>query len=294
MNLFGRGIHEFRIGAVGAGKINPRYSVNFVEAAREGEAYSLNEELVEFYGCDRDEIPEDEMLMRAKKLSDTAIVFLTRAAGENQDASTAKGEYYLSEAEEALIAKVTDTFAKTIVVLNVGYPIDVTFAEKYAVAGLIYSGFGGMLAGPALSDILSGAVNPSGKLPDTWAKDYFDIPSSKNFYDCVDKTRLTADEKDALLQKFHPDYNPDAFAEIKVGPNKGQKAPLELAEMLHSTSRLINEKIDLTKIDYAVDVLVIGGGGAGSSCAIEAHNAGADVMIVTKLRIGDANTMMAE
>ena len=81
--------------------------------------------------------------------------------------------------------------------------------------------------------------------------------------------RLTAEEKDALLEKFHPDYNPDAFAEIKVGPNKGQKAPLELAEMLHSTSRLINEKIDLTKIDYDVDVLVIGGGGAGSSCAIE-------------------------
>ena len=106
--------------------------------------------------------------------------------------------------------------------------------------------------------------------------------------------RLSADEKDALLKKFHPDYNPDAFAEIKVGPNKGQKAPLELAEMLHSESRLLNEKIDLNKIDYDVDVLVIGGGGAGSSCAIEAHNAGADVMIVTKLRIGDANTMMAE
>ena len=64
--------------------------------------------------------------------------------------------------------------------------------------------------------------------------------------------------------------------------------------MLHSTSRIMNEKIDLTKVDYDVDVLVIGGGGAGSSCAIEAHNAGANVMIVTKLRIGDANTMMAE
>ena len=106
--------------------------------------------------------------------------------------------------------------------------------------------------------------------------------------------RLSADEKDALLKKFHPDYNPDAFAEIKVGPNKGQKAPLELTKMLHSESRLLNEKIDLTKIDYDVDVLIIGGGGAGSSCAIEAHNAGANVMIVTKLRIGDANTMMAE
>ena len=106
--------------------------------------------------------------------------------------------------------------------------------------------------------------------------------------------RLTAEEKDALLEQFHPDYNPDSFAEIKVGPNKGQKAPVELAEMLHSTSRLMTDKVDISKIDYDVDVLVIGGGGAGSSCAIEAHNAGANVMIVTKLRIGDANTMMAE
>ena len=106
--------------------------------------------------------------------------------------------------------------------------------------------------------------------------------------------RLTADEKDDLLSKFHPDYNDDSFDEIKVGPNKGQRAPIELAKMLHSTSRLVTDKVDLNKIDYDVDVLVIGGGGAGSSCAIEAHNAGANVMIVTKLRIGDANTMMAE
>ena len=74
--------------------------------------------------------------------------------------------------------------------------------------------------------------------------------------------RLSAEEKDALLKEFHPDYNPDAFAEIKVGSNKGQKAPLELADMLHSTSRLMKEKIDLTQIDYDVDVLIIGGGGA--------------------------------
>ena len=65
--------------------------------------------------------------------------------------------------------------------------------------------------------------------------------------------------------------------------------------MLHSESRLLNEKNrSYKKSIYDVDVLIIGGGGAGSSCAIEAHNAGANVMIVTKLRIGDANTMMAE
>ncbi len=106
--------------------------------------------------------------------------------------------------------------------------------------------------------------------------------------------RMTADEKDALLKAYHPDYREDGFSEIKIGPNKGQKAPVELAELLHSNSRLLNADVDISKIDYDVDVLVIGGGGAGSSAAIEAHEAGANVMIVTKLRIGDANTMMAE
>lgn len=110
----------------------------------------------------------------------------------------------------------------------------------------------------------------------------------------VEPRRMTAQEKDELLQAFHPDYRPEGFAEIKVGPNQGQKAPTELTALLHSNSRLLHENIDLAKIDYDVDVLVIGGGGAGASAAIEAHEAGANVMIVTKLRIGDANTMMAE
>ena len=106
--------------------------------------------------------------------------------------------------------------------------------------------------------------------------------------------RMNADEKDALLKAYHPDYRPDGFKEIKIGPNKGQKAPCELTDLLHSNSRLLDRHIDLNKIDYDVDVLVIGGGGAGASAAIEANEAGANVMIVTKLRIGDANTMMAE
>ena len=106
--------------------------------------------------------------------------------------------------------------------------------------------------------------------------------------------RMTAEEKDTLLKAFHPDYRADGFAEIKIGSNKGEKAPLELAQLLNSNSRILGVDIDLNKVDYDVDVLVIGGGGAGASAAIEADNAGANVMIVTKLRIGDANTMMAE
>ena len=110
----------------------------------------------------------------------------------------------------------------------------------------------------------------------------------------MEPKRMTAEEKDALLKEFHPDYKEEAFCEIKIGPNKGQKAPKELVHLLHSNSRLLADQVDLSKIDYDVDVLVIGGGGAGASAAIEANEAAADVMIVTKLRIGDANTMMAE
>ncbi|MBR6740346.1 MAG: FAD-binding protein [Clostridia bacterium] len=106
--------------------------------------------------------------------------------------------------------------------------------------------------------------------------------------------RMTAEQKQSLLQAYHPDYRKEEFVSLKVGPNKGEKVPRELADMLQAHSRLAGEEIDLSKPDYDVDVLVIGGGGAGSAAAIEADRAGARVMIVTKLRIGDANTMMAE
>ena len=110
----------------------------------------------------------------------------------------------------------------------------------------------------------------------------------------LEPTRMTAQQKTDLLAAYHPDYKQDEFAELKIGPNKGDKVPKELAEILQAHSRITADSVDLENPDYDVDVLVIGGGGAGSSAAIEAHEAGANVMIVTKLRIGDANTMMAE
>ena len=110
----------------------------------------------------------------------------------------------------------------------------------------------------------------------------------------LEPRRMTAEEKEKLLATYHPDYKQSEFATLTVGPNKGEKVPLELADLLQANSRIRPEDVDLSHVDYDVDVLVIGGGGAGSSAAIEADNGGAKTMIVTKLRIGDANTMMAE
>ena len=111
----------------------------------------------------------------------------------------------------------------------------------------------------------------------------------------LEPERMTAKQKEDLLAAYHPDYKEGEFETLKIGPNKGDKVPTELAAMLQAHARITADEIDLTKPDYdVVDVLVIGGGGAGASAAIEANEAGANVMIVTKLRIGDANTMMAE
>ena len=120
------------------------------------------------------------------------------------------------------------------------------------------------------------------------------VEAARDYNIALEPQRMTAEEKEAILKAYHPDYRDQGFGKIKVGPNAGEKAPLELLSLLEAHSRISSGDVDLEKIDYDVDVLVIGGGGAGSSAAIEAHAAGANVMIVTKLRIGDANTMMAE
>lgn len=106
--------------------------------------------------------------------------------------------------------------------------------------------------------------------------------------------RLSAEEKDALLRKFHPDYRADRFTELHIGANAGGKVPTELAALLEGRSRLLGKAPKFEKADYDCDVLILGGGGAGCAAAIEADRAGAKVVLATKLRIGDANTMMAE
>jgi len=120
------------------------------------------------------------------------------------------------------------------------------------------------------------------------------VESTRKARMATEPKRMTAEEKETLLKSYHPDYRDEGFSEIQIGPNRGEKIPVELGELIHANSRLLGVELDLEKIAYDVDVLIIGGGGAGAAAAIEAHSAGANVMIVTKLRIGDANTMMAE
>ncbi|MEW5947910.1 MAG: FAD-binding protein [Thermodesulfobacteriota bacterium] len=108
--------------------------------------------------------------------------------------------------------------------------------------------------------------------------------------------RLPREEGEKILKSYHPDYRPGGRRRLKVGANKGEIMANEVADLLESYSHVDPDAFDdrLKKPDYETDVLILGGGGAGAVAALFARQNGLRVIIATKLRHGDSNTIMAE
>jgi succinate dehydrogenase/fumarate reductase flavoprotein subunit len=103
---------------------------------------------------------------------------------------------------------------------------------------------------------------------------------------------LSPDEQDQLIASLHPDSKKEAYRRLSVGPNKGESTVHELADLLEADSPVPSD-LDLTP-SQEVDVLIVGGGGAGCTAALTAASMGLKVLITTKLRMGDSNTVMAQ
>mgnify|MGYP004595597683 CR=1 FL=1 len=197
--VFGRTqIDYYKSGTGSGGSVNVEYITNIPDSLIEG-GMKINEEL---YGIYKDwakenpvdmtnswtlpwhqpEMPiDEEVVKKAAKTSNKALIIIGRTAGEGLDNTMEKGCCTLSELEEELCAKVTKYFDKVAVIMNVSNVIDMRFADLYGIGAILYAWQGGMEGGRATADVILGKVNPSGKLSDTITNSLEDHISLKSF-----------------------------------------------------------------------------------------------------------------
>lgn len=137
--------------------------------------------------------------------SDIAIITIGRSCGESADRGY-EDDYLLTDIEQGLIKDVCDAFhsknKKVVVILNIGAPIETASWKGYPDA-ILLAGLPGQEAGNAVTDVLKGTVNPSGKLVDTYVVDYMNMPSTANY-----PVRARELQTQARANRGNPDAKP--------------------------------------------------------------------------------------
>ncbi|TWD95768.1 beta-glucosidase [Neobacillus bataviensis] len=209
--LFGNTQIETIKGGTGSGDVNAAYTVSIAEGLKEA-GYQINQELLSKYKTYIDSmrrqepykikphpwgedfgklvpvIPEKPLqeneITSASKETDLGIIVIGRNSGEAEDRKVVKGDYLLSDAEQDMISRVTTEYhnqgKKVAVILNIGGPIEVA-SWRNQVDSILLAWQPGQEAGNAVADVVSGKVNPSGKLTTTFPVKYSDVPSAANF-----------------------------------------------------------------------------------------------------------------
>jgi beta-glucosidase len=219
---FGNASYEFISGGTGSGDVNEAYTVSLIEGLKNG-GFEANDQLSELYNnyikqmrakagppknwltallggkepVDEMEVPTGLANQMASK-ADVALITIGRNSGEGSDRKPVPGDFYLTDTEKQLIKNVSEAFRlkgkKAIVVLNIGGPIE-TASWKNKPDAILLAWQPGQEAGNSVVDIISGKVNPSGKLAVTFPLNYDDTPTSSAFpgYSTKGETNNTAD-----------------------------------------------------------------------------------------------------
>ena len=205
---YGTTSYDFIAGGTGSGDVNEAYTISLVQGM-ENAGYKLDTELkaqYEKYMADEkakqpkdnnpaavffnhprvgEFVPEAADLARKAKETDIALITIGRSSGEFQDRKI-EGDFDLTANEQALIKNVSEAFhkegKKAIVILNIGGVIETASWKNYPDA-ILLAWQAGQEGGNSVADILSGKVNPSGKLTMTFPTSAISVPANKNFPD---------------------------------------------------------------------------------------------------------------
>lgn len=203
ISIFGRTQFDYNKSGTGSGgMVHAPYVVSIYDALSRSGQIIVNEDLAEMYRVWRKKNPmkkgigwasepsfqkempvSAELARRAAKQSDAAVVVIGRSSGEDRDNSVQPGSHLLTETEEVLLHVVCTQFSRVAVVLNTGGIMDMKWVCKYRPGAVLYAWQGGQEGGNAVCDVLTGIVNPSGRLTDTIAEDIGDYLSTANFGD---------------------------------------------------------------------------------------------------------------
>ena len=229
--LFGKGSFDYVKGGGGSGDVTVSYVHNIYDGLK-AEGASVYEPLSSFYRdyvaeryaagdvpglMAEPELPRS-LLQSAQENADAAIIVLSRFSGEGWDrepelyleenypwpdelsmpkkakAIFPEGDYYLNGGEKALVERVCAAFDQVAVVLNAGGVVDVSwFCDSDRIGAALLAYQGGMEGGNAMAELLMGTASPCGKLPDTFARDLSDYPSTAHFHDSPHYVEYTED-----------------------------------------------------------------------------------------------------
>lgn len=200
--VFGRVQNNwFYTGYGSGGDVNKPYQVGLMDGLKACGKLHIDEELAATYQRWCTENPPDDgfwghwprfypempvsdtLVSSAASRCDTAIVAIGRSSGEDRENALEKGSYYLTDEEELLLSTITAHFEKTVVLLNIGSIMDLSWVDAFngKISAVMIVWQGGMESGNAIADLLCGSICPSGRLTDTVARRYEAYPSSSNF-----------------------------------------------------------------------------------------------------------------
>ena len=206
ISLFGNHGYELIAGGTGSGSVNKAYTVTLAQGF-DNAGYKINEELknsytdyIKQYRAQHplkgiieefmhpsppmtEYVSTGDAVNKQAAASDIAVIVIGRNAGEGADRKV-ENDFNLSDTERSMIKTVADAFhaqnKKVVVVLNIGGVIE-TSGWRNEVDGILLAWQPGLEGGNAITDVLSGKVDPSGKLAQTFPMSYTDVPSAKNF-----------------------------------------------------------------------------------------------------------------
>jgi len=202
--LFGPGVKHTIKGGTGSGEVNERHSVSIYEAIKKAGFEVTTKRWIHDYDktfAEAETVYRRQILKSVMSLgrmsypygrriseedivnsnTDTAIYVVARQAGEAADKKLDNGDYDLSEIENENIRKLVKNYKNVILIVNSGASMALSILDEVKVSAVIFYCQQGMEGGNALVDILTGKVTPSGKLVDTWAKGYKDIPMGDQY-----------------------------------------------------------------------------------------------------------------